>query len=244
MKKIISLLSLVLLLSCSSDDSSSSPETGTQGTKLTKIVETNFSNNFTSTTNFTYSGDNLVKTETVGGNGSVYKSEYSYENNKLIKVKFFLNGITASETLFNYTGNLITSSSNNEDGINFTRTYEYSDSNYLIKETQYSNGTLQSVSNFTIDTNGNVQSFTNSSFSGQYNYMHDNKNNPYSTTYAPAYLKSLGKGYTANNIIKETSIISNSIVTYEYVYSSEGFPIEKIEKMNGVPYEKTVYIYN
>jgi len=249
MKKFISILSIAFLLSCSSDESSETQQQPTptptpQEIRLVKVVETRYSDNTTNTIDFVYSGNTLSYLEETRSNGNVYRTKYIYENEKLVKLNHFVNGSISSPSLFYYIGNLITNYNIYEDGINVGHSYEYNTSGYLIKDTHFEDGVIQSVSNFTLDNNGNVLTATNSSFSSQNHYQYDNKKNPYARAYPEAFLKSLGTYYSANNVTSESINNDPAFIVYEFSYNSDGYPTERIEKMNGVPYEKTVYTYN
>lgn len=231
MKKILFLFLAMSTLSCSSDDSNSNEETSISF-KLKKITSGQ------QTLEFFYEGNKLTNVVENENPSSIYKTELVYENNKLIKLKRFINNVYQSnnDLFFQYTNENITTSSGYEDNILFSHQYSYNSLGQMITDAQYDDGVYNSEETFTYLPNGNIESHSHSAFSGTYFFTYDNKSNPIYYTY-PVSLSKIWAISKNNEISKSTDF------TYEYEYNSNNLPIKKISKMNGNIIETEIYEY-
>ena len=231
MKKTIILLIALSLFSCSSDDKGSSSEP-TNNHKLKKITSGNQSQTFY------YSGNNISYTEESEISGEIYKNEFVYENNKLVKLKRYINNVYQSnnDLFFQYTNEKITTSSGYEDNILFSHQYTYNSLGQMTIDAQYDNGVYNSEETFTYFSNGNIESHSHSAFTGTYYYTYDNKSNPLYF----ALPESLSKIWA---ISRNNEISKSPNYTFEYEYNSNNLPTKKITKMNGNLIETELYEY-
>lgn len=189
-------------------------------------------------------------------------SDFIYENgNKLSKIVYSSQGYDK----LTYSGNLITKVEDvdAQGVINVITTYSYNSNNKLLETREYSAQSLESVSQYTYNSDGTVtiNSMTRGSSNGvdQWN-NHVDKNyydtagnvikseNEYETTLIfydnknwP--LKNVEGIYalyqSKNNIIRETrtSTFGSSETTWTYTYNSLNYPISatKIENGNSTP---------
>ena len=231
MKKILFLLFVTSIFSCSSDEPSTTEEPGTNF-KLKKITSGN------QYQTFHYVGNNISYTEEIESSGEIYKSEFIYENNKLIKLKRYINNVYQSnnDLFFQYTNEKITTSSSYEDNILFSHQYTYNSSGQMTIDAQYDDGVYNSEETFTYFSNGNIESHSHSAFTGTYYYTYDNKSNPLYY----AFPESLSKIWA---ISKNNEISKSPNYTFEYEYNSNNLPTKKITKMNGNIIATELYEY-
>jgi len=223
MKKILFLFTSILILSCSSDESNSNTdEVPSTNFKLKKITSTQQS------LEFFYNGNNLTSVVETENQNSIYKTELVYENNKLVRLKRFINNVYQSndDLFFQYTNENITTSSGYGDNILFSHQYSYNSLGQMITDAQYDDGVYNSEETFTYFSDGNIESHSHSAFSGTYFYTYDNKSNPLYYSY-PLSLSKISAISKNNEISKSTNF------TYEYEYNSNNLPIKKIYKFNG-----------
>jgi len=231
MKKTLILLLLLSIFSCSSDDTSTTEEPSANF-KLKKI------SSIQETLEFSYDGNKLINVIETENQGSVYKTELVYENNKIVRLKRFINNVYQSnnDLFFEYTDDKISVSSGYEDNILFSHQYEYNSLGQMITDAQYDDGIYNSEENFTYTSDGNIETHSHTAFSGTHTYTYDSKSNPIYY----AYPLSLSKIWA---ISKNNYLSKNTDLTYEYEYNSENLPIEKISKLNGNIIETELFEY-
>jgi hypothetical protein len=252
MKKIILLSVLTIgIISCSKDNNSTTENTNptTSGIKILKQISKDYSGGIQQSekiTTFTYENNLLSKiiTNTAGIN-EIYNAEFTYLNGKLKQKYSFeyssTSGITYPSTvMYNYTGDLITSQTSNENGTNYSEIYTYNSSNQLINRKEFkANGNLNDETNYEYFTDGNLSKkitlTTTPNYISLYN-SYDNKKNPYELIFTSAYLKI--KAITKNNV---TSFNSK---TYEYEYNSNNYPTKSTEKVGTEIKNITTIEYN
>lgn len=241
MKKIISLLLVIVTLSisisCSSDDSGSTLPT--DALLIKKITEVLIADEMELTTNFVYENNVLVSTY-----GENHKTELIYNGDKVVLIKNFdtNSGVVTSQTTIVYNGNLIDYTLSGEDadektqyyytnGILSKKEYGYIGNNneFIVVETQeyFFNGLNISE----IITNGN---FGGSPYSSKKKYSYDTKNCP--SKFMNKYLKLLFspvgfKSINQNNYLTEETYspvnsTNPSTQTYEIIYNDKDYPTE------------------
>lgn len=217
MKNILKFLALsILFISCSSDDNSGggqNPEP--QSIRLKKITYSDGS-----TTNFIYNNNILSEVIGVSQNQNL-KREFIYENNKLVRLKKYVNNVYQSneDLFFQYTNSNITTSSGYESNILFSHQYQYNTLSQMTEDAQYDDSSYCCTNFYTYNSNGNISLISNSENSFTTTFSYDDKKNPLYYTYPEAYSKI--KEISKNNIISESSI------TYNYEYNSDNFPLKK-----------------
>ncbi|MEZ4786990.1 MAG: hypothetical protein R2790_03705 [Flavobacterium haoranii] len=156
MKKIL-LLAAGLAMFMTSCSSDDSSKSASTGSRLTQIIET-YDNGDIETVNFTYNGNKIVK----------YTTDYG------------------DETLYTYTGNLITQELykfedyDTGDMLEETIDFEYDSNDRLIKSTRTDEYGYVEIDNFTYNTNGTVSFITTASGSTIANgIIYYNGNQPY-----------------------------------------------------------------
>lgn len=251
MKKIISILSIVLLLSCSSD--SSTEEQGGSiiqpSLKLVKIAENDININFGTTTTFTYA-NGVVSSMEFSQNGTTFydeKIEFIYSNNKIDKLIYTHLVHNLGYDKFSYQGDLITNTYSTRNSTTKNYNYQYNDLNQLIELKIFDKfDALLYGCNYIYDNNGNIYRDPTIPQSEIYNsvydtFTYDDKKNPYVLIYTDSHLKI--NRLSKNNILKIVGFNDSPITTFEYAYNNDGYPIERIEKINGNPSKKTIYYY-
>ncbi len=128
MKKVLLSLFAVTLFSCVSDEGDTPPANA--GLKLVKIVETDLDGNTVLTTNLNYTNNQITLVEGSESTGNTFKTEFVYENQKLVRENHFENNTSTGYLILSYTGERVTSTASREEGINYTNNYAY-DSNGL-----------------------------------------------------------------------------------------------------------------
>lgn len=217
MKKITLLFVISLFFGCNSDDTSNTnPATAY---KLTKIEEFNENGVLRETITFEYDSNFRVKKITEvnpNPNPNVAIWEYMYNGDRVSSI--VINGET---TQFEYSGDLITSSTFTEDGIVFTDEFEYNSSNQLVSEKQYTDGVLDCETTYQY-AQGNVSTMSDSCFIGSIDITYDDRLNPETL----AYNNAMQKIYqiTPNNENSRTHNGSGFTETSTYTYNSENYP--------------------
>ncbi|HEX8576983.1 MAG TPA: hypothetical protein VF677_11880 [Flavobacterium sp.] len=208
--------------------------------KLIREVETDLITNTSEIFDFTYSNNILIKREETEGN-NVDKTEYIYENGKLIRNNYFNNSILTGNSTYTYTGDIISSMLSFEDNMYFLHNYTYNSDKKLISAQQFSNNILDSSKEFQYNPQGNMSRILSTNYNVTIEY--DNYKNPYSLIFSEPFMNSMdGAGYSKNNVTRITES-AGYITTYEYTYNDKGYPIQVIEKLNGVSKTRTTYTY-
>ncbi|WP_339889764.1 hypothetical protein [uncultured Flavobacterium sp.] len=232
MKKIITILIVsILFFSCSSDDSSdNSNNTEPQTIKLKKITYSDGS-----TLNFSYSNNILSQTVGVSQN-ETFKREFVYENDKLVRIKNYVNNLYLNneDIVYQYIGNNISSSLGYEGNILFSHQFSYNNSNQMIEDSQSDNSVYCCSNYYTYNSNGNILIKSNSDNNFTTNYTYDDKKNPLFYSFPEAYSKI--KEISKNNIISED-------FNYSYTYNSSDFPITKNQLSSGLSVLVETYEY-
>ena len=243
-------LLLILVVACGEkEDKDISPDTTAAASCiLTQVIDDNEEgykfeyNNAGYVTKFTETEDNNVSTTTF-----IYDA-----NNYLIKEENQKNGELANYSTYEYSNNLVTSSTfyNLEEGTQYTETYKYDASNRKVEETD--NVDYRYV--YTYDAKSNVtkietyyknllsyrQTFENYDDKSTYfstlkglpaGYFDSSKNNPGKTTYSV--------DLDGNGTIDAAS---TQVTDYSYKYNSNGLPTE-ITEISGADKYTTSFTY-
>jgi hypothetical protein len=259
MKKIITFLSVFIILSCSKSDSENPTEStlllkkvinGDQVSTISydgfKISEVSFSGG-TGKEIYTYDGDLITEIKYVNSSNRVeYKYTYTYENNKL---KTFIEDRSSGSNTTKYVY------SNNSDGtVGYTKT---DITNSALGNIFRGNGVLTFTNGaVTKDEFFNVDYPTNTNvFSLGYIYEHDNKNNIIKNIIGFNKLYGNRKSNFKYNLTKNyqfTKLLNNDVLTTlndnpetrTYVYNSLNFPTEsKFYEVDGSFKGATQYFY-
>ncbi len=193
-----------------------------EGNKITNIT---YSDN--EYQNFTYNNDLLVKVETYE-DGILSDSEiFEYdENNKLTTYLFLHYDMERGDKkIFTY----------NTDG-----TVSYEDfTGDLETQTQ-----LNSTGNFTIDNNNiteHIQTFSLNSTT--FTYTFDDKNSPSKNVFAGDIFNMVYAEGGNNNIISCETANENESYTVTYTYNDNGYPTESVETYNDGSSSTIQYFY-
>lgn len=142
---------------------------------------------------------------------------------------------------YNYTGDLITSSLNNENGVTRTDVYIYNTLRQVIEMQSTRNGELLGRTKYKYYENGNLSKAIYHSDSYQTKYKkYDDKRNPFELIFTPAYLKNYIR--SINNI--KSSVVDGKYETYEYEYNSYNYPTKIVERVDGKLNNITTIEYN
>lgn len=241
MKKIILLVSsVVLLTSCSKNSSDDANPTQTP-TLLTRIQTTK--NNVIENENFIYNGSKIVKVT----NSNNYETRFTYSGDLISQIESFTNNVSKGSTTYTYTNDKLigtysievtptityrnrTAFTNNTDGsINYTR-YTISSSNV---ETQVGRGKYTIV-------NGNLtkDEYTSTSYNEIINYTYDTKNNALRNILGIDKIIN-SDDLSLNNVLSRNEVSNNTLSggnpyqattnnTYIYSYNSNNFPTSSI----------------
>lgn len=246
MKNSILLILAISICGCSSDSDSVAKTTDTN-LKLIKVVETVLNTNAVTTQTFLYSSGKVIKSEIISSGGDAQHVDYMYQDERLTGLVYSSNSNQIGSDSYFYTGELISSRISQEDNQSFMHTYNYNSIKQLVNSQQSQNGIIQSDKNFEHDSSGNINKITyvdsNAESNAIYQMEYDNYKNPFSLVYSEAILKSISsEGYLKNNVLKKISNFGQ-LRTYEYIYTTAGYPSQVIEKEAGVATLKTVYTY-
>ncbi|WP_396142065.1 hypothetical protein [Flavobacterium sp.] len=237
-KLILTILASSFLLSCSTDSASDDSNNPTGNGLLLKTLTddygtttlnysgnkaTYFSDSDGSTSNFTYNGDLIIRVEQTGGSGSNFINTYNYSNN-------LLTSSTENRNSTNSSSNYNSTYTYNSDGsiteiITGTNTYNGNTTNSTEKNVLfYSQGNCVKVENYTF-------------FNGVYSlnetiiYTYDNKNSPFKniTGLYNAYYPT--GNINVNNCISQINKNDSGEITYTaqtaYQYNAQNFPISE-----------------
>ena len=226
MKKIILLLSIIILNSCSRDDNGTGPINN--DLRVKKITESN------SVTNFLYSNNLLSETiKTTPGELDFHK-EYFYTNGKITQTKAYRinpNNVLSDLEIHNYsyTGNNITSSTLDQDGVVYNNTYTYVNDKLTNRKEFFFNGNLNTNYNYEYYPDGRLKKEDANGFVTNFN-TYDSKIN-YSQLYLTNELQKLYL-VSVNNLTGSSN--TNGAYTYEYLYNSNNLPTKVESFLNGV----------
>lgn len=237
MKKLLLSLFAITLFSCVSDDGDTPP--ADSGLKLIKIVETDLNDNTVLTSNLNYTNNLITKVEGSESTGNTFKTEFVYENQRLVRENHFENNTSAGYVILNYTGDRVTSTASREEGIDYTNNYTYDIKGFVTNEKQYRNGTLDDDRYYDHDNAGNIVRYEYDA--GYIVYSYDTAKNPFSLVYSDAVLKVNGPRFTKNNISRETAS-NGTIRNYTRSYNAEGYPTE-VTVDDGFSRKKINYYY-
>ena len=238
MKKIIIVLVFIFLISCSgnSDNVLEIEEPSNNLTLLISKIEVfNDLSNLESTIFFTYNNGNyLSKTENISiPYNNKTTIHYIYENGKLVKS---ISPDESSSELYTheyiYSNELlIYSTETNFGGLIVNYSYLYNADGYLEKKKSDYNG--NNVTEYFYSNNNSVTKtiYSRNNYELIIFYEYDNKINYFASLFPETYSKHSGGG--TGNVTKE-SHSNGDVYTNEYIYNDIGYPLEIIEKYNGV----------
>ena len=231
MKKIILLLSVVLLavVGCSKSDSSTPTDPSLILPK--KVINISNSPDGTSTSDLLYNGNKIIESSETR-NGVLYKTVFTYNGDLIVKSESFRANISTDIEEFIYNNNVLTMKFDTENRIDSQtnlpyvkktkKSYIYNPSGSIIEEnfnfinnvyvtanrtTLYTflNGNLVStVENNSYQYNNGTNNVTNTN-KYTYTYEYDNKNNPLKNILGINKI-SFGVDSSVNNVIKKTSL--------------------------------------
>lgn len=245
MKKLIAMAAVamtMMMASCSGDDSESTNNPSGDGPLVTKIVVSDSDGTYT--TNLTYNGNKVVKSE--DSDGSII--EYSYTGNKLTKIEYFWDGETISQKdtfAYNNDGALASYTEilyDEEWGNYGERTeYTYVNSNTITTKVYLGDDLTQTElddEGIIIMQNGNVMSYHTDWYN--YDYTFDNKNSIDKNVFAADILRIAYADSGVNNVL--TEIANEYESTHEYTYNSQNYPVtETVDYGDG---DITTYTYH
>lgn len=232
MKKIILLLSVVLLslVSCSKSDSPTPTEptfilpkkiintTNTlDGTSTVDILYNgNKISDFSETRNgvlyktvFTYNGDLIVKTESFRANVSSEIEEFVYNNNNQLTTRFYAENRVDSQTNLPYTQKKKKSYTyNSTNDTILEENFSFTDNVYVTENSTklytFLNGNLtSSIEKNSYQYNNGTNNITNTN-KYTYTYEYDNKNNPFKNILGFSKI-SFNSDFSLNNVTRSTS---------------------------------------
>lgn len=258
MKKIIFLIFLFIVSICYSKNEVALKIEPNDSLKVIKKMTKNYEDGVFQNEElivFTYE-DNLISKISTTQNGNFLEEVgVKYENGKLKQMNLLYTTLRNSKNnlinppkenlnvIYNYNDdNLITSLSNESNGLKYIHSFTYNDAKQLIKEVESKDGIMLREKKYNYDKNGNISKEKNIAM-GEYDYYksYDDKNNPFSLIYPDAYLKIYK---ISKNNIKSYRMSNNSYTsthTYEYEYNSNNYPTKIIQK-NGRKIESETII--
>lgn len=245
MKKAIIIFGFLITIFGCSSDSQTENNNDNNSYKLVQINEDDMNVNFGTTTKFYYSNNKISKIEFSQNGTDFYNktTNFIYENDKVKKLNFFKYTNSLGSDTFTYSGNNIQSCFSTQYSTETSNNYLYNSSNYLTNHKIYDEfNTLTNDFNYSYFSNGNIENFIPiQSTGGALNttYEYDGNKNPLTLVYDENLIKIFFE--SKNNITKKTVV--NHTYTYEYIYNDKGYPIQKIEKDNGLQTTKTTYTY-
>ncbi|WP_310556780.1 hypothetical protein [Flavobacterium sp.] len=257
MKKIILLLSLTIIATTSCSKSDDTVPVATTGNLAKRIVYFNVLSNGTietETIDLSYNGNKLNKITYADGG----KEVYTYTGNNITKTETFgTDGLLDETKTFTYVNNVLIYSLIAEVGSpsNYKTDYVLN-TDGTITETQSSidnqTGTVTVNSSYEKTyTNGNLvrsELLGVPSFTIVESYEYDTKNNPLKNILGFDKIEFIG----SNNQTKETAVTTvtfnggsttTDIRTTQYVYNANGYPTEEKRYQNNVLDETVVYTY-
>ncbi|MBF4491730.1 hypothetical protein IR010_04190 [Flavobacterium sp. MR2016-29] len=246
MKKILCLVSAILLVlnSCSSNDAQSIDKTSE--VLLKKTIITGADNSF-SEVKCLYDGNKIVSNTSNNEN----ELRYIYTGTKITKLEFFEKGMLQSYIDYTYNNEKLVSKSNmlpNGEKISETEYTYFDNGNISYLESIKAGSQIVTVLGVYKFSNGNLLSsekYENGVMTTGVYYEYDNKNNPSKNILGFNLL--LDHDVSVNNVVKQTCI-SNSGVTTEftnaYKYNAKDYPTEKIKSLvNRNAKETTQFFY-
>lgn len=238
--KVLYIFSIVSFISCSNDDKDNNTAPDANPILIKKITETIYygGQSDTNVSDFTYE-NNVLKTVAYN---NIYKTEFVYDGDKIIKLNYSKNGTADGFTSYYYTGDLLsyTLSGDNQE----EKTEYFYTNNVLVSEkTGYLDQgkyIVQEKADYSFNEAKNItQSIKTSSVFGPETvskqiYSYDDKNHPmkYMNKYYRLVFEIEGfNGKSTNNVVSRESYypITNTVPNYykyEIVYNSNNFPTE------------------
>ena len=100
----------------------------------------------------------LIKTIKYNDENSNYRSEYSYNGNKISEINGYVNDVLSYKQVYNYTGDLITQIKfyDENDKLESQTTFTYNNSRQMISEINISVAGFSSKKNYTNNLNGTI----------------------------------------------------------------------------------------
>ncbi len=255
MKKFLIIAICILFTSCSSDDSDSnnSSQDNAPIGALVKIEISRPEEDFRTSTTYYFNTDGKVeRTLEEGWSGSQYlqaTNTYSYNSNGQIwKVTIAVDN-RSEYTEFNFTDGLITSSMRHTASDNVLRTVYNYDNQLMDKRFYNTDNEESSISIFSFDTNGNIESRHDERDFGteiiDYTFEYDSYNNPLKTPFENQEMNKI-VGHNFNNITRSTRSngFSTSEVNIEYTYNEAGYPLTSKEYADGNLSVEVTYTYH
>ena len=212
----------------------------TKNIKILKKVSTDYIDGIPQdeeTLTYNYNDDLTLKSIITTVNNVIIETvEIEYQEGKIKKlINDFLptkNRLKSSViATYNYTDNLITSSTVNSNGKFATFIFTYNTLKQVVKEKVLTDGIFFGEKNCKYNSDGNLTKQIYSSFNLNYTHLYksyDDKNNPFELTFSDAYLKVYN--ISKNNI--KSSIINDNVQTYKYEYNSDNYPTKIIRKVD------------
>lgn len=207
--------------------------------KVVKKISKNYSNGVLKSEEiitYNYDDSSVLKSIITTVNNLVTENvEVKYLDGKIYQMSLDLSATKNSTKYslivnYNYTGDLVTSSLNNENGVTHTDVYIYNDLKQVIKMQSTRNGKLIGRTNYKYFKNGNLSRESYYSSSDHTKYKdYDDKRNPFELIFTPAYLKIYI--HSINNVTSR--IVDGDFETYEYEYNSDNYPTKIIMRKGG-----------
>jgi len=250
MKKIAALLLLLLLIiSCTSKDDS--PNTDDQQMddpqdnpiqnpfRLVQVILTNIGGDVL-IDDIDYNQQNQVINETFSiDDVEQYSGTYFYDEDRLVRA----NVSTGSEYNYFYTDDVVTSSNRIHPSFQQDFTYTYDNNANLVRTDRFSGGTLDCVTNYEYDENGNSTTHNSSCGSALISRTYNTRLNPRKLLFKDNYDKAL---FISNNGLISYSYQTDNVewdYDYSYTYNEDDLVSVKITSENGKIIRTEEYIY-
>lgn len=193
----------------------------------------------TSTTDYIYDGNKLVRLHLVDDVNNVYDTEIIYNGVRIIQFNTSLDGVPRSPDYFNYIGDQISSITSNDDNQDYRTEYSYSNGNLnSVKQYQIVDQVSELISSIDYAYgSGNVleeiKMFAWDPTPSHTFYTYDNKNNPLRgmNKYLRLVLSSEGfNGLSFNNPLTKSYYRENNPSNinaqhYQIEYNNNNYPI-------------------
>lgn len=243
MKKLLSLLSVVLLVfvSCSDNDNDSPDPI-----LLKKVNYTR--NGVLSSENIIYDGNKIVSNSFT--TGTIFK--YTYADNVIAKIVQINNGTSITTDYIYANGKLAAYVEKNDDNTYYKMQYTYNDDG-TVSYQQFTGVTATSIDQKTETAgkytfkDGNL--IKDETSTGYIAYEYDTKINPFNNILGFNLLINEQQSHT-NNRIKQThasgsgdNITINSTTTYMFKYDENNFPSEMTESNGSNTIQTVQYFY-
>lgn len=233
----------LLVTGCSSD-SGSSPSPEGQQLRLSSITTvTTGTSPETTITDFIYSGQNLVATQTQTDSGN-WSAHYTYSGQNVTSLEYRNGfGTTTEVYSFTYSGGRVSGYSNTLFGLsNHTATFTYDQDGNISGQQRYVSGALSRELSFVYDSNRNRTSTTDTSTGSApitWTAGFDNKTNAYRHTLPVSLQGYFGVGGN-NQTSSNQDGISEQV---SYTYNDAGYPVTATTTQNGTVVSTSTYEY-